>query len=262
MLLNDPELYEQEQTANTLKKNLIGLLSLFAKEIIQSDELTATISHVPHPAWNSVFLNNDTCGNQLAALIQQYHSLNLPYCLWLTNKQIDNVNFITLMRQYNLVQGDFYAGLHLNLVDFKIDNTIQHQITEIKDKSQLEEWNIPFKEAFELNDLQGEIILKEIQRLFTNPNLKHFIATKDKKVVGCASYYIHDGHPTFYNCGVFKEYQKQGIGTSLKRFRLNHLKERGYKTVSIHSIRDKIALDKSLGFKECDRYQAFLGNME
>lgn len=253
-----------EQIATRCIKNLES----FWEDVAKVSQ--GTIIHTPHTLALITNINIGICNPILRfdlskldyttlkqGLLQNNNYQETPFSWWASKNNHANVEIL------NTKELDYFGEvpvMYLKLTDKEFQVELPKGIIIKKlDVNNLDEWTTVIGKEFKFSDQ----VIHQYQTALKNlpEKLQHFCALDNEKIIATGSLYFGSDFVGLYNLATLAEYQKQGIATAMKHYRLNVAKQQGYSYATLQATPDAVKLNSKIGFSTATSYEIFIDHL-
>ncbi len=214
----------------------------------QNEKITAFTS--ASSAWPHLAISqNDVTANDIAELPELVKGQLFPPLLLIGDAVVGMDDFLA---DAGFRKISFWKNMYLNLDNFKYTSTQTVSVREISTE-EIDEWLIVAATVL----FTGKLLDKNIFTIGREKGLlKMFGAYSGLQLVGTLMVFLGD-MPGVYMVAVNKEYRKRGIASELMAYTANHLQQRGYEAVVLHSTIEGYRFYQNLGFEETGKIDLY-----
>lgn len=133
-----------------------------------------------------------------------------------------------------------------NLDNWKYEPKSIVKIEKVSDEKQLKDFDSVSSQTFEHLPNAAFDFFKAVLK---DENIALFLTYYENKPVGCGMVSFINNVACLSLGGVLAPYRRQGIGCELTKYRMNYIKNRGFKRIVVQNYRSSISYFQKLGFK-------------
>ena len=194
---------------------------------------------------NSPVFNYVSFGSCEPHLIESLKAKKLPFiCFAQSNIEKD---FPKWCYENNFVKDDEVITHKFEKLDtwgYQPNSALR--IEKVSNKNELNDFDFISSNAFQHPPQAAFDFFKSVLNDLT---ISLFVAYHENVPVGCGMVSFVNDIAGLYLGGVLPEYRRQGIGCELTKYRMNYIKQQGFKTIIVQNLSSSISYYQKLGFK-------------
>lgn len=224
-----------------------------------------SLTGIPHPYNNAIMGIPDSKYNWDHFITQQmdyFKKLNMPF-VWYVDEN-SNHQFMDKLSDHNFKDVGIFQGVIGNLDYFIPSPTVSagYKLEQVENKAALDEFNELVCTVFAISGVSKEMYRKVLWEAMQGdkPNMSHWIARKEGKVVSAVSTLIKDELVSFWNGATVPELRRNGLSTALRCLALKDAKSKGCQAGASYLMSEGLALSicKKLGYQSKWRFHCFV----
>lgn len=222
-------------------------------KIINSNEIYASLTNLPHGIMKPVLRSNLTIDNyrHLKNIVSEKLDTEEKSFSW----WVDNPAAIEMLTDMNLTTLGNVPMMCLDLNEQLQQNTTAIKVKQI-DSNNFAEWEKIIGIAFHFDAHTMSAYRQAFEKLAQH--YLHFAAYKDEKIIGVGSLLTGTEVAGCYNLAVLPEYRRHGVATAIHHARIHAARKLNFKHMTLQATPMATKLDASLGFKTVANYSVFI----
>lgn len=200
----------------------------------------------------------------IAGILAEYRSKKLPFAWWVSDKDIKANEIRLALESEGMQLFDTLTGMAIacsvGKAGIKLPENVE--IVIVENEKQLQDWILPIRAMYEMNDWEVAVHLKIYSELLQkNNNIHHFLAYLDGKPVAASTLFFGKNTAGLYNRSSIAP-PVEGKNVACELMVLTELKkayEYGYH-IAVGQARPRVAkVVNRMGFVAHEQYQLYMG---
>jgi ribosomal protein S18 acetylase RimI-like enzyme len=215
--------------------------------------------------FNSVYgtrFSRDRLDRQIAAVLSFYAARNaLPMAWGITpGCQPANLSNALETRGFKRLQRAIGMFIDLEQVDSVSAPDRLHQLIQVSNRQQLDQWLIPLRQGFDFSAAMMDGFSEMFERQGFGDRLpwRLLVGMVEDQPVCCARLFFAAGVAGLYHVATVPGARQQGFGTEITLAAIQMAKALGYPTVVLIASSAGYSLYHRLGFRDCGSAEVYL----